>query len=120
MSNALQKYNEEDTPKLRKGRQEPRRELYKKFSPLRRKKEPSNPLKEFFNKLFGKRAIPIPVNTGIQGIAGLNPEEVTELFKKAVKQAIETKKQKGLPIAGYDIQSNRAYLENADGSREYV
>ena len=54
------------------------------------------------------------------GFAELGVEEVTGIFKNAVKQEIANKQKKGLPVAGYDTESGRAYLENADGSREYV
>jgi hypothetical protein len=50
----------------------------------------------------------------------LDPDKVTEAFNAAVKQSIEEKQRLGLPIAKWDTESQRAYLEYPDGSREYV
>lgn len=41
-------------------------------------------------------------------------------FGMAVRNAIEQKKNLGLPIARFDEQSGRAYLEYPDGRKEYV
>ena len=49
----------------------------------------------------------------------LSSSDITKIFNKAVEQDIAEKKRKGLPIARYDLDSKRAYLENADGTREY-
>ena len=46
--------------------------------------------------------------------------EMTKLFKLAVKQEIEKKKALGVPIAKYDVKSGKAYLEYADGKKEYA
>ena len=80
----------------------------------------SNAVNIFLRKAVDQRGIPFQVNTSDKGVMGLNSDEVTMAFKHAVKQDIETKQKKGLPIARYDIESGRAYLENADGTREYV
>ena len=80
----------------------------------------ANVINIFLREAVNQKSIPFQVSTGKQGIGGFSPEEITEMFKKAVQQTIETKQQKGVPIARYDIQSKRAYLESADGSREYV
>jgi hypothetical protein len=37
-----------------------------------------------------------------------------------VEQDIANKKRKGLPVAKYDLDSKRAYLESADGTRERI
>ena len=80
----------------------------------------TNAINIFLRKAVDQKGIPFPVNTGIQGVGGLSTEKLTETFRKAVQQDIEKKQKKRLPIARYDIKSRRAYLENADGSREYV
>ena len=64
--------------------------------------------------------IPFPVQTGNKGFGGLSINEVTDSFNNAVKEDIAKKHKKGLPVARYDIETRRAYLENADGTREYV
>ena len=38
----------------------------------------------------------------------------------AVDDAIARKKQNGSPVARYDEENKKAYLEYADGRREYV
>jgi len=90
----------------------------------------SNAVNIFLRKAVDQRGIPFPVNSGnyemnlrpsaANPIGGLYAAEVTATFNNAVKQAIETKKEKGIPIARYDMESEQAYLENSDGSREYV
>jgi antitoxin component of RelBE/YafQ-DinJ toxin-antitoxin module len=85
----------------------------------------SNAVNIFLRKAVDQRGIPFPVNTGPvdtggQGVVGLSTGEVTKAFNDAVKQCITKKQKEGLPVARYDMESGRAYLENADGSREYV
>ena len=55
-----------------------------------------------------------------QDTGWLNTNEVTTAVNNAVRQDIERKKKQGLPIARYDKESKRAYIENVDGTREYV
>ena len=52
--------------------------------------------------------------------AGYTPADIADAFEAAVRNAIAENRQKGLPIACYDIASKRAFLESADGTREYV
>ena len=51
---------------------------------------------------------------------GVSDEELTERFKASIRIDNEIKRVKGTPIAGYDVKSRRAYLEYADGRREYA
>lgn len=53
------------------------------------------------------------------GIGDLTDDELTRAFQLAVEQENEKKRQKGVPIARYDAESNHAYLEYPDGRREY-
>ena len=80
----------------------------------------SNAVNIFLRKAVDQKGIPFPVNTGNHGFAGLNANEVTKAFNEAVKQDIAKKQKDGIPVARYDKKSERAYLEAADGSREYV
>ena len=80
----------------------------------------SNAINIFLRKTVEQRGIPFPVNARSQGFGGLSSSEVTGLFNKAVEQDITEKKKKGLPVARYDMDTKRAYLENIDGTREYV
>jgi len=80
----------------------------------------TNAVNIFLRKAVDQKGIPFPVNTGVQGIGKLGTEEITALFRESVLQDIDKKQRKGLPVAKYDTNTNQAYLENADGSREYV
>ena len=51
---------------------------------------------------------------------GISDEELTERFKASIKIDQDICKIKGLPIAGYDDENKRAYLEYPDGRRVYV
>ena len=51
---------------------------------------------------------------------GISDEELTERFKASIKIDMEICKIKGLPIACYDDENKRAYLEYPDGRRVYV
>ena len=62
----------------------------------------SNAVNIFLRKAVDERGIPFPVNTGSQGIGGLNSDEVTKVFNDAVKQDIAKKQKNGSPIARYD------------------
>jgi addiction module RelB/DinJ family antitoxin len=80
----------------------------------------SNAINIFLRKAVEQRGIPFPVSTEKSVFGNLNTDEVASAFNFAVNQEIEQKRQKGLPIARFDAESGRAYLENADGTREYV
>ena len=56
----------------------------------------------------------------LDSTCGISDEELTERFKLSIKIDQFICKIKGLPIAGYDDETNRAYLEYPDGKREYV
>ena len=51
---------------------------------------------------------------------GISDEELTERFKASIKIDQDICKIQGLPIAGYDDENKRAYLEYPDGRRDYV
>lgn len=53
-------------------------------------------------------------------IGGLSDDELTRRFREAVRIDNEIKRIKGGPIAGYDMKTQRAYLEYPDGSRKYI
>jgi addiction module RelB/DinJ family antitoxin len=80
----------------------------------------SNAVNMFLRKAVDQKGIPFPVKAGNQWVGGISTDEITGLFNSAVKQDIAKKRKKRLPVARYDTASKRAYLENADGSREYV
>jgi DNA-damage-inducible protein J len=80
----------------------------------------SNAVNIFLRKAVDQKGIPFPVNTIKDDFSGLNNDEVTRTFKKAVNQEITNKQKKRLPVARYDTKNQRAYLEHADNTREYV
>ena len=80
----------------------------------------SNAVNIFLRKAVDQRGIPFPVNADNQGFGGLSTDEVTRVFNNAVKKDIAKKHKKGLPVARYDTETGQAYLEKADGTREYV
>ncbi len=80
----------------------------------------TNAINIFLRKAVAQRGIPFPVQVDDSNFGGLNADEAASAFTLAVNQDIVQKKQKGIPVARYDTSSGRAYLENADGSREYV
>ena len=63
----------------------------------------------------------------LDSTCGISDEELTIRFKESIRIDNEVRKIKGLPIAGYDDETKRAYLETQkayleypDGRREYV
>jgi len=80
----------------------------------------SNAINIFLRKAVDQKGIPFPVKTGTKWGIGLGAADITGIFNDAVARDMERKQKKGLPIARYDVESGRAYLENADGSREYI
>lgn len=44
----------------------------------------------------------------------------TKSFTQAVKVANEWKLKRGLPVAKFDADTQRAYVEYSDGRKEYI
>ena len=75
----------------------------------------------FLRKAVNEDAIPFPVSIGNTGYGnGLSADYITNAFNAVVQNDIKTNQQKGLPVAKYDTDTKQAYLELADGTREYV
>jgi hypothetical protein len=75
----------------------------------------------FLRKAVSEDAIPFPVSAKGSGFGqGLSTGDITNAFTAAVRNEIAMNKGNGLPIARYDTDSKRAYLEAVDGTREYV
>ena len=51
---------------------------------------------------------------------GISDDKLTELFKESIRIDDEIRKIKGLPVARYDDDTGKAYLEYPDGRIEYV
>lgn len=56
----------------------------------------------------------------LDSTCGISDEELTRRFVEAVRIENETSKIKGDPIQKWDEETNRPYIEYADGSREYA
>lgn len=56
----------------------------------------------------------------LDSMCGISDEELTRRFEEAIRIDNEIKIIKGAPIAGYDTEQKKAYLEYSDGRREYV
>ncbi len=61
-----------------------------------------------------------PFDPELDAIDGVTDEEMTRRFKMAIRMSILAKKIKRVPIARYDEETDRAYLEYPDGHREYA
>lgn len=53
-------------------------------------------------------------------VGGISDAEMDKRFQEALNVAIAIKKAKGIPIAKYDLEKKKPYLEYPDGSREYA
>jgi addiction module RelB/DinJ family antitoxin len=80
----------------------------------------TNAINIFLRKAVDERGIPFPVKAENHDFGTLNSDEITSAFTLAVNQEIAEKRKKGLAVARFDTASRKAYLENADGTREYV
>lgn len=56
----------------------------------------------------------------LDSTCGISDEELTERFIASIRIDQEICRIKGLPIARYDDEERRAYLEYPDGKRVYV
>jgi hypothetical protein len=53
-------------------------------------------------------------------MCGISDDELTERFKESIRIDNEIRQIKGLPIAGFDTEKKKAYMEYPDGRREYA
>lgn len=95
----------------------------------------STALNVFLRKSVDEKCIPFSIGAKPASVGGeltfaggelavgdgeLAVAEVTRAFKRAVHNAETKAVHNNHPIARYDADSKRAYLEYADGVREYV
>ena len=78
-------------------------------------------LNVFLRKAVDEEAIPFPVSakSAVFG-TGYTSSDVTGAFESTVRNEIAENQSKGFPVARYDAAKKQAYLESADGKREYV
>ena len=82
----------------------------------------STALNIFLRKAVGEEAIPFAVSAAKQSgpLPEFSADKITSAVRTAVQNEIAEKKRRGLPIARYDAGKKQAYIEFADGEREYV
>ena len=75
----------------------------------------------FLRKAVDEQAIPfkIELRTGNSSVY-YDANMITEAFQLKVAEEIADRKKNGYPVARYDAESDKAFLEYPDGSREYV
>ena len=79
----------------------------------------SDALPESALVLRERRSI-MTITNELDSTCGISDEELTQRFKESIRIDDEIRRIKGLPVARYDGQTKRAYLEYPDGRREYV
>lgn len=56
----------------------------------------------------------------LDSICGVSDDELTRRFRESIRIDDEMRRIMGLPVARYDSETKKAYLEYPDGRREYV
>jgi addiction module RelB/DinJ family antitoxin len=81
----------------------------------------STALNVFLRKAVSEDAIPFAVSAkSPRFVTGYSEDDITNAFQTTVQREIARKKQNGVPVAMYDNETKRAFLEYPDGTREYV
>lgn len=81
----------------------------------------STALNVFLRKAVIEDGIPFTISTkSSEFIPGYSPNDITEAFAVSIQREFAKKQQNGSPIALYDTENKKAYLEYPDGSRQYV
>lgn len=70
--------------------------------------------------IINGRVVKVINNTEKQANLSQEDKDMDIRAKEAVKAALEKAKICRKPIARYDIETKRAYIEDADGNRRYV
>lgn len=75
----------------------------------------------FLRKAVDENAIPFSISAKPVGFgASYAADEITRAFSETVTRETAYNRSQGYPIARYDTAKGTAYLENPDGTREYV
>ena len=78
-------------------------------------------LNVFLRKAVNESAIPFAVSEKSTGFGlGYSESDISNAFSVAVQNEITENRRKGFPVARYDVDKKRAYLEISDGKREYI
>lgn len=68
----------------------------------------------------GERERKVIMGNELDSTLGIPDDELTERFRKGVELENEKKRVKKVPIAKYDKDKKKPYLEYPDGRREYA
>jgi len=75
----------------------------------------------FLRKAVDEEAIPFVIGAKSTILGnGYTPAGITSAFDAAVRNEVSNSQRRGFPVARYDAKSKQAYLESADGTREYI
>ena len=78
-------------------------------------------LNVFLRKAVNESGIPFAINEKSTSFGtGLSASDIESSFSNAVQREIIENTRKGFPIARYDADKKQAYLEMANGKREYI
>ncbi|MCL2461017.1 MAG: type II toxin-antitoxin system RelB/DinJ family antitoxin [Euryarchaeota archaeon] len=73
----------------------------------------------FLNEFIRMKGMPFDGTIEQESLTKKKALKNQTLARKAVEGAIFRKREKGFPIALYDVQRNQPYIEFANGHREY-
>jgi addiction module RelB/DinJ family antitoxin len=73
----------------------------------------------FLRRVVATRGIPFPLIAERVELMGEEAAALESRARFAVQSAIEGRARNGLPVARYDSELGKPYLEHGDGSREY-
>lgn len=56
----------------------------------------------------------------LDSTCGISDEELTKRFVEAIRHDNEKRKIFGLPVSGFNQETQKAYLEFPDGTKKYI
>ena len=75
----------------------------------------------FLRKAVDEQAIPFKIGPPSSGSSVYyDPDMITNAFQNMVAEEIASRKENGYPIARFDAEKGKAFLEYPDGSKEYI
>jgi addiction module RelB/DinJ family antitoxin len=73
----------------------------------------------YLRRVVADKGIPFPLTITREQEIGEEAAAIEASFRQSVKSAIERKQTSGLPVARFDAELERPYLEYPDGRKEY-
>lgn len=73
----------------------------------------------YLHRVAADKAIPFSLAVTREQLLGEEAIGMEDAFTEAVKAAIARKREQDLPVARFDMDTNKPYLEYPDGRREY-